>query len=146
MFTGASSLSLDAKGRLAVPTRHRDELLAACNGQLVITRNHEGGLLMFPQKAWETFSAKLLHVPMHLQWMKRLYIGHAQPVQMDATGRVLIAPELREAADVQTDIKMLGMVDFFELWDPARHQAKEALDLARAGSAQGSEAFKDFVF
>jgi MraZ protein len=146
MFTGASALSLDAKGRMAVPTRHREVLMAACAGSLVITRNHEGGLLMFPQPAWEQFSAKLLRVPMNQQWMKRLYIGHAQPVEMDATGRVLIAPELREAADISSEIKLLGMVDFFELWEPARHAAKEALDLARAGSANGAEAFKDFVF
>jgi MraZ protein len=146
MFTGASSLSLDAKGRIAVPTRHRDALLGACEGQLVITRNHEGGLLMFPQAAWETFSAKLLHVPMNMQWIKRLYIGHAQPTQMDATGRVLISPELREVAEILSDVKMLGMVDYFELWDPAKHAAKEALDHARASTTQGSEAFKDFVF
>jgi MraZ protein len=146
MFTGASSLSLDAKGRIAVPTRHREALLASCAGQLVMTRNHEGGLLMFPQAAWEQFSAKLLRVPMNQQWMKRLYIGHAQPVEMDATGRVLIAPELRQVAEIDHEVKMLGMVDFFELWDPARHGAKEALDLARAGASQGSEAFRDFVF
>lgn len=146
MFTGASSLSLDAKGRLAVPTRHREALQLACAGHLVITRNHEGGLMMFPQAAWEQFSAKLQRVPMNQQWMKRLYIGHAQPVEMDATGRVLIAPELREAAEISSEVKLLGMVDFFELWDPAKHAAKEALDLARAGSAQVNEAFKDFVF
>jgi MraZ protein len=146
MFTGASSLSLDAKGRIAVPTRHREALLASCAGQLVMTRNHEGGLLMFPRSVWEQFSAKLLRVPMNQQWMKRLYIGHAQPVEMDATGRVLIAPELRQVAEIDHEVKMLGMVDFFELWDPARHGAKEALDLARAGSSQGSEAFRDFVF
>lgn len=146
MFTGASSLSLDAKGRMAVPTRHREALQESCAGQLVITRNHEGGLMMFPQPAWEQFSAKLLRVPMHLQWMKRLYVGHAQTVEMDGTGRVLIAPELREAAEIGSDLKLLGMVDFFEIWDPARHSAKEALDLARAGSSQANEAFKDFVF
>jgi MraZ protein len=146
MFTGASSLSLDAKGRMAVPTRHREALQASCAGQLVITRNHEGGLMMFPQAAWEQFSAKLLRVPMHLQWMKRLYVGHAQAVEMDGTGRVLIAPELREAAEIGGEVKLLGMVDFFEIWDPARQSAKEALDLARAGSSQAHEAFKDFVF
>jgi MraZ protein len=146
MFTGASSLSLDAKGRMAVPTRHRDTLQSACAGQLVITRNHEGGLMMFPQGAWDQFSAKLLRVPMNQQWMKRLYVGHAQPVEMDGTGRVLIAPELREAAEIGAEVKLLGMVDFFELWDPSRHAAKEALDLARAGSNPVSEAFKDFVF
>jgi MraZ protein len=146
MFTGASSLSLDTKGRIAVPTRHREALLGACDGQLVITRNHEGGLLMFPQAAWETFSAKLAHVPMNMQWIKRLYIGHAQPTQMDATGRVLISPELREAAEILSEVKLLGMMDYFELWDPAKQAAKEALDHARASTAQGSEAFKDFVF
>jgi len=146
MFTGASSLSLDAKGRLAVPTRHRETLLAQCAGQLVITRNHEGGLMMFPIGAWERFSARLLNVPMQQQWIKRLYIGHAQPVEMDATGRVLLAPELREAAEIDHEVKLLGMVDFFEIWDPSKHHAKEALNLARAGSSHGSEAYRDFVF
>ncbi len=146
MFTGASSLSLDAKGRIAVPTRHRETLLTACEGKLVVTRNHEGGLMMFPQAAWNAFSAKIAHVPMHLQWVKRLYIGHAQPCEMDATGRVLIAPELRAVAELGTEAVMLGMVDYFEIWDPAKHAAKEALDLARAGSSNSAEAFKDFVF
>ena len=145
-FTGASSLNLDLKGRIAVPTRHREALLVACEGKLVVTRNHEGGLMMFPAPAWEAFSAKISHVPMHLQWIKRLYIGHAQPCEMDATGRVLIAPELRAAAELGTQAVMLGMLDYFEIWDPARHAAKEALDLARAGSSNSAEAFKDFVF
>lgn len=146
MFTGASALSLDAKGRIAVPMRHRETLLAACDGKLIITRNHEGGLMMFPQGAWEIFSAKIAHVPMHLQWIKRLYIGYAQPCEMDGTGRVLIAPELRGAAELSHEAVMLGMVDYFEIWDPSRHAAKEALDLARAGSSSSTEAFKDFVF
>jgi MraZ protein len=146
MFTGASALSLDPKGRIAVPTRHRETLLAACEGKLIITRNHEGGLMMFPLNSWEAFSAKIAHVPMHLQWVKRLYIGHAQPCEMDGAGRVLIAPELRSAAELAHEAVMLGMVDYFEIWDPSRHAAKEALDLARAGSSQSAEAFKDFVF
>ncbi len=146
MFTGASALSLDAKGRIAVPTRHREALLAISEGKLIVTRNHEGGLMMFPVKAWDTFSAKIANVPMHLQWIKRLYIGHAQPCEMDATGRVLIAPELRAVAQLSTEAVMLGMVDYFEIWDPARHAAKEALDHARAGSSASAEAFKDFVF
>lgn len=146
MFTGASSLNLDAKGRIAVPTRHREALLAACEGKLIVTRNHEGGLMMFPLKSWATFSAKIAHVPMHLQWVKRLYIGHAQPCEMDATGRVLIAPELRAVAELGVEAVMLGMVDYFEIWDPSKYAAKEALDLARAGSSNSAEAFKDFVF
>ena len=145
-FTGASSLNLDLKGRIAVPTRHREALLAACAGKLIVTRNHEGGLMMFPEGAWEAFSAKVAHVPMHLQCVKRLYIGHAQPCEMDATGRVLIAPELRAVAELGSEAVMLGMLDYFEIWNPARHAAKEALDLARAGSSSSAEAFRDFVF
>jgi MraZ protein len=146
LFTGASALTVDTKGRIAVPTRHRETLLAACEGKLVVTRNHEGGLMMFPQGAWDVFSAKISHVPMHLQWVKRLYIGHAQPTVMDATGRVLIAPELRVAAELGPQAVMLGMLDYFEIWDPSKHAAREALDLARAGSSASAEAFKDFVF
>jgi MraZ protein len=146
LFTGASALNVDTKGRIAVPTRHREALLEACEGKLVVTRNHEGGLMMFPQGAWDVFSAKISHVPMHLQWVKRLYIGHAQPTVMDATGRVLIAPELRAAAELGPQAVMLGMLDYFEIWEPSKYAAKEALDLARAGSSATAETFKDFVF
>jgi MraZ protein len=147
LFTGASALSLDTKGRLSMPTRHRASLRASdaaedAPTQLTITRHPDGCLMIFPAAQWARFSAQLTKLPISRQWMKRLFIGHAQTVEMDATGRVLIPPELREAAEITQEALLLGMVDYLEVWEPAKHAAKETLDLARGGS----EAFKDFAF
>ena len=97
MFFGASSLSLDAKGRLSVPTRHQEALMASCEGQVTITQHYEGCLMVFPRPAWEAFSAKITALPMSSMSLKRLYLSNAMSVELDSTGRILISPELREA-------------------------------------------------
>ena len=97
MFQGASSLSLDAKGRLSVPTRHRDVLHATANGQLTITRHPHGCLMLFPRSEWERFRERVAALPMTAHWWKRIFLGNAMDVDMDSTGRILISPELRAA-------------------------------------------------
>mgnify|MGYP000927181089 FL=1 len=101
MFQGASSLSLDAKGRLSVPTRHRDVLSATAAGQLTITRHPHGCLMVFPRTEWEKFRERRAALPMSAQWWKRVLLGNAMDVEMDGTGRVLISPELRAAAGIR---------------------------------------------
>ena len=90
MFQGASSLSLDAKGRLSVPTRHRDVLSAMAQGQLTITKHPHGCLMVFPRPEWEKFRERIAQLPMSAQWWKRIFLGNAMDVEMDGTGRVLI--------------------------------------------------------
>jgi MraZ protein len=142
VFQGASSLSLDAKGRLSVPTRHRDVLSATAAGQLTITKHPDGCLMVFPRPEWEKFRERIAALPMSAQWWKRIFLGNAMDVDMDATGRVLISPELREAAGITKDAVLLGMDTYFELWDKATHQAKEA----EAMKAPMPDVFKDFAF
>ena len=142
MFQGASSLSLDAKGRLSVPTRHRDVLTAQAQGQLTITKHPDGCLMVFPRPAWEEFRARIAQLPMSAQWWKRIFLGNAMDVEMDGTGRVLVSPELREAAGLLKDAVLLGMGSHFELWDKATYDAKEAA----AMQAQMPDVFKDFSF
>ena len=142
MFQGASSLSLDAKGRLSVPTRHRDVLLAMAAGQLTITRHPHGCLMIFPRPEWEKFRDKIAALPMNAQWYKRLFLGNAMDVDMDGTGRVLVSPELRAAAGIARDTLLLGMGTHFELWDKATHDAKEAEALA----AMDPQALQDLAF
>ncbi len=143
MFQGASSLSLDAKGRLSVPTRHRDVLAATAGGQLTITRHPHGCLVIFPRPAWEQFRERIAAMPLEHQWLKRLLLGNAMDVDMDATGRILVSPELRAATNIARDTLLLGMGSHFELWDKATHDAKEAEALA-AGMA--SKALQDLAF
>ena len=142
MFQGASSLSLDAKGRLSVPTRHRDALSAMAAGQLTITKHPDGCLMVFPRPEWEQFRARIAQLPMSAQWWKRIFLGNAMDVEMDGTGRVLISPELREAAGLARDAILLGMGNHFELWDKASYEAKEAA----AMQAEMPDVFKDFSF
>jgi MraZ protein len=142
VFQGASSLSLDAKGRLSVPTRHRDVLSANAAGQLTVTKHPHGCLMVFPRPEWEKFRDRIANLPMEAQWWKRMFLGNAIDVDMDVTGRVLIAPELRQAAGLARDVLLLGMGKHFELWDKARYDAEEA----KAAQEAMPNVFRDFSF
>ncbi len=142
MFQGASSLSLDAKGRLSVPTRHREVLSATASGQLTITRHPHGCLMVFPRPEWEQIRARIAALPMSAQWWKRIFLGNAMDVEMDGTGRVLISPELRAAAGIEKETMLLGMGNHFELWDKATYEAQEA----QAMEGEMPDVFKEFSF
>lgn len=126
MFFGASSLSLDAKGRLSVPTRHHEALMASCEGQVTITQHYEGCLMVFPRPAWDAFSAKISALPMSSLPLKRLYLSNAMNVELDGTGRILVSPELREAVGIHKETTLRGMGHYFELWDKTAYDAYDA--------------------
>lgn len=142
MFQGASSLTLDAKGRLSVPTRHRDVLAATASGQLTLTKHPHGCLMVFPRPEWEKFRERIVQLPLSAQWWKRIFLGNAVDVDMDATGRVLVAPELRQGAGIQREATLLGMGAHFELWDRATYAAQEA----QALQAPMPDALHDLAF
>jgi len=142
VFQGASSLSLDAKGRLSVPTRHRDVLSATAGGQITITKHPHGCLMIFPRNEWEKFRERIAALPMSAQWWKRIFLGNAMDADMDGTGRVLISPELRAAAGLGKEAVLLGMGNHFELWDAATYAAQEA----EAMQGEMPDVFKDFSF
>ena len=81
-------------------------------------------------------------MPMSAQWTKRLFLGNAMDVDMDATGRVLVSPELRSATAITKDTVLLGMGSYFELWDASTYAAEEAEQL-KGGMP---DALKDFSF
>jgi len=141
VFQGASSLSLDAKGRLSVPTRHRDAL-GATAGQLTITKHPHGCLMIFPRLEWDRFRERIAALPMQAQWWKRIFLGNAMDLEMDGSGRVLVSPELRAAAGISKDAVLLGMGSYLELWDTATYQAQEA----EAMQGEMPDVFKDFSF
>lgn len=142
MFQGKSALSLDIKGRLSVPTRHREVLSASADGRLTITRHPDGCLVLFARPQWEKFRERIAQTPMSAGWVKRIFLGNAMDAEMDGTGRILISPELRQAAGISKEVVLLGMADYFELWDAATHDAKEAQALDK----EIPEVFKDFLF
>ena len=142
MFQGASAISLDAKGRLSVPTRYRELLSATASGQLTITKHPHGCLMLFPRPEWEAFRARIAELPMSAQWWKRIFLGNAMDVELDGTGRVLISPELRAAAGIERETMLLGMGRHFELWDAETYAAQEA----EAMKGEMPEVFQDFSF
>lgn len=142
VFQGASSLSLDVKGRLSVPTRHRDVLSNAASSQLTITKHPHGCLMIFPRNEWERFRDRIAALPMQAQWWKRIFLGNAMDVDMDSSGRVLVSPELRAAAGISKDAILLGMGAYFELWDAQVYAVQEA----EAMKGNMPDVFKDFSF
>ena len=142
MFQGASSISLDAKGRLSMPTRHRDVLIAMAAGQLTVTKHPHGCLMVFPRPEWEKFRERIASLPMSAQWWKRIFLGNAMDVELDSTGRILVSPELRAATGISKESVLLGMGNHFELWDQATYDTQEA----QAMQAQIPDVFNDFSF
>lgn len=139
VFQGSSRLSLDAKGRLSMPTRHRDALQSQCEGRLTLTRHPQGCLMVYPRPVWEKRREQLVQMPEAQIHLQRILLGSATDVELDAAGRILVSPELREAAGLERDAMLLGMGNRFELWDTARLAAREAEDLAnwRPGAGAG---------
>ncbi len=117
---------MDGKGRIAVPARHRELLNAAKVTQLTITKHPEGALMIFPQPNWEPFRARVQALPMDSMGWKRMLLGNAMEVEIDAASRVLVPPELRKSASLDRDVLLLGMGPCFELWDAPTYEAYEA--------------------
>ncbi len=130
MYQGASSLSLDAKGRMSVPTRHRDALSIQCEGRVTLTKHPHGCLLLFPRPVWESHREQIASWPMSARAWQRIFLGNASDVEFDSAGRLLIAPELRTAVGLTRDVMLLGMGSHFEIWDASKLDDSEAQAIA----------------
>ena len=137
MFRGIAQLNLDSKGRLAVPARHRDLLLERCAGHLVITADADRCLLVYPLPDWELIQQKLeglSNLDPRVRDLQRRLIGFAVDVDMDGSGRVLIAPALRQYAQLEKNVVLVGQGKKFELWN---QENWEQLVARSAGFAEG---------
>lgn len=125
-FMGSTQMALDGKGRLAIPTRHRERLLALGGGRLVLTADPTSGcLLLYPYPEWEKVSARLnamSSLDPIAKDMKRLLVGSAEEVEPDGAGRILIPPMLRRFAKLEKSVAMVGQGEKFEIWDDATWQ------------------------
>lgn len=118
-------LALDGKGRVTVPARFRDVLVATVDGRLVVCKGPDGCLLLFPLPVWEQFEGELRKMTLDGEGWRRLYVGSATDVDIDGSSRVLIPPELRSWAGFDKEVKFMGVGSYFELWDSARYDALE---------------------
>lgn len=141
MFQGSSQLTLDAKGRLSMPARHRDALQALCESRLTLTRHPDGCLLIYPRPRWEAKREEIARLTYQARALQRLLLGNAVDVDLDAAGRLLIPSELRSAAGLERDAMLLGMGEHFELWDAARHASTEQEQLPQVVDAVSGFSF-----
>lgn len=151
MSRGSSHISVDVKGRVAVPTKHRHALTSEGVADLVVTISAtDRCLLLYTVETWVKVEAKLVALPQlnpQVRKLKRMLIGHADDVSMDSNGRILLPPALREFANIGKKAVLVGQGDKFEVWDEAQWVAErdsnydEELDEANLPEELASLAF-----
>jgi MraZ protein len=120
LFRGVSSINLDEKGRLTLPTRYRAEITDLCERQLIVTVGLDECLLLYPLPEFEELERKLVKLPsLNKQALRlqRLIIGHATECEMDGQGRFLIPEPLRRFAGLERRVALIGQGKKFEIWD-----------------------------
>lgn len=129
MFQGETAVTLDDKGRLAIPSAHRETVARAGSNRLVVTYNpfEHGCLWIFQEKEWETLrdevnalsKAKTVHRNLQMK-----IVGAAAPVEPDANGRIQVPASQRAAMGIEKKAVLLGMGNKLELWSEQAHHAK----------------------
>ena len=143
MFRGASSVNLDAKGRMGIPSRFRDVLSKRCDGRLVLTVNHtrEQCLWLYPLDEWDNVERQVANLPSFdptAQELKRFLIGYATDCELDSIGRVRVSPLLREFAGLEKRVVLIGQRNKFEIWDESlwKQRCDEWLQQTEPGERQ----------
>lgn len=132
VFRGVTQLALDAKGRLAIPGKHRDALAGPpgnAERTLIVTADPSRCLLLYPRATWEPIQARLMALSSfseQIRGLQRLLVGHADEIEMDGAGRILVPPALREFARLDHDVVLVGQGSKFELWDNAKWEEETA--------------------
>jgi MraZ protein len=134
MFRGINAITIDTKGRLAIPTRYRSALGAEEKIPLVVTIDtEETCLLLYTAAQWQVIEDNLQKLPSFnaaARRIQRLLIGHATDVELDANGRVLLPPVLRTYAKLEKDVVMIGQGNKFEVWNKELWESKREQWLA----------------
>lgn len=151
MFRGEFSLTMDPKGRLAVPSRYRERLAEACACKVILTISLlERCLVVYPFPDWQQIEEELRKLPAldpKAQAISHLLIGHATECDLDGHGRVLVPPTLREFARIEKRVRAVGQVRKFELWDEDAWSARREEFLGQIGSLNdgSSEVLRSLV-
>jgi MraZ protein len=120
MFRGVQHINMDAKGRLAMPARQREPLMAQCDGQLVATIDTQTQcLFLYPLPEWENIERDIQQLPAlnpAIKRFQRLVLGYATDLELDGNGRVLLPASLREYAQLEKKLVLVGQGKKLELW------------------------------
>lgn len=122
MFAGSHQLTVDEKGRLAIPARYRAQIDELCDLQLVITMGHESCLEIYPAPEFKKIANAIDAHPNqeHAELLKRAFVGRAVDAEIDKQGRVSLPPILRKLAKLDSAVVLVGQINRFELWSDDR--------------------------
>ena len=129
MFRSISTVSLDSKGRVVVPARHRDVLMTVAAGRVVLTADPSRCLLLYPLSEWEPIEKKLNGLSdfnSRTRSLKQLMVGYAHDMDMDGAGRILLPPMLRKFAELDKNVVLVGQGNKVELWTEERWEMRVA--------------------
>lgn len=120
MFTGRQALSLDAKGRLAIPAKYREKLTVSCGGRVVLTQYpFDPCLALYAEPEWELIAeqvAALGDADPAVRQLKRRFLGQAVDMELDGSGRILLPAELRTLVALDRKVMLVGVLRRFEIW------------------------------
>ena len=120
MFRGVNHITMDAKGRIALPVKQRELLQAFCGAQLVVTIDIQSrSLMVYPLSTWENIERELQDLPAmnpDVRRVQRLLIGYASDLEFDGSGRVLLPQSLRDYASLEKKLVLVGQGKKLELW------------------------------
>lgn len=152
MFRGSSPVTVDTKGRFAIPAGYRQPLRENCGGQMVATQHWDGCLLIYPQPRFQEFEQKLMArggLDPRVREIQRFFVGNARDLEMDKQGRLSLPGPLREFAGVESGAVLMGMVDYFEFWSEDawrdRNEASREHLAAQAAAGELPEALQDLA-
>ena len=149
MFRGASAITLDTKNRITMPTRYREELIADCDGQMICTVDIQHPcLLLYPLPEWEEIELKLCQLSsMNPQerLLQQVLLGNASDCSLDKNGRLLINGPLRQHADLDKNIMLVGQLKKFEIWNEAawQEQMQQGISQIQSGEIELTERLLD---
>ena len=149
MFRGTSAITLDSKNRITVPTKYRDELFADCQGKMVCTVDIQHAcLLLYPLPEWEEIELKLCSLSsMNPQerLLQQVLLGNASDCEIDKSGRLLINGPLRQHANLEKSVMLVGQLKKFEIWSESAWQAqmKKGISQIQSGEIELTERLLD---
>lgn len=127
MFQGETAITVDDKGRMAVPTAYRELVARACGNRLVLTYNpfEKGCLWLYAQDEWERVRDDVMARPnlnRTVRVLQQKLVGSSAVLELDGNGRISIPPSHRAAVGIEKKAVLLGMGGKFELWSEQAHR------------------------
>lgn len=136
MFRGVNPINMDAKGRIAMPSKYRDRLVDACAGRLVATIHLQVKcLLIYPLPTWEGIEQEIQELPTlkpEVGRLQRLLLGYASDIELDSSGRLLLPSALRTHAGLDKKVVLVGQGKKLELWSEPQWDAERESGLGQA--------------